>query len=330
MRRRDFIKVVAGSAITWPLVARGQQSERMRRIGVLMNRAADNAEGQARIAAFQQALQQLGWTDGRNVRVDTRWGEDDVDVERKYAAELIALTPDVILASGTLSVAALRRANRALPIVFVGVTDPVGAGFVDSLARPGGNATGFMIYEFSFGGKRLELLKQIAPNVTRAAILRDPENPAGSAEFGAIQAAAQLLRMDVSLINSRSDASEIERAITAFAGTPNGGLILLPNASVSVAGDLIIKLAARSKLPAVYPFRYMATGGGLVSLGPDVVDQCRSAAGYVDRVLKGEKPADLPVQAPTKYEMVINLKTAKALGMAIPPALLAQANEVIE
>jgi putative ABC transport system substrate-binding protein len=237
-----------------------------------MNRPADNPEGQARIAAFQQALQQLGWTDGRNVRIDTRWGEDDVDLERKYAAELIALAPDVVLASGTLSVAALRRANRALPIVFVGVTDPVATGFVDSLARPGGNATGFMIYEFSFGGKRLELLKQIAPSVTRAAILRDPENPAGSAEFGAIQASAQLLRMEVSLINSRSDAGEIERALTAFARTPNGGLVLLPNASVSIARDLIIKLAARHKLPAVYPFRYMATEGGLASFGPDVVD----------------------------------------------------------
>ena len=295
-----------------------------------MNRPADNPEGQARIAAFQQALQQLGWTDGRNVRIDTRSGEDDVDLERKYAAELIALKPDVVLTSGTLSVAALRRADRALPIVFVGVTDPVGAGFVDSLARPGGNATGFMIYEFSFGGKRLELLKQIAPNVTRAAILRDPENPAGSAEFGAIQAAAQSLRMEVSLINSRTDADEIERAITAFARTPNSGLVILPNASASIKRDLIIKLAARYKLPAVYPFRYMATEGGLVSLGPDVVDQCRSAASYVDRVLKGEKPANLPVQAPTKYEMVINLKTAKALSMAIPPALLAQTNEVIE
>jgi ABC-type uncharacterized transport system substrate-binding protein len=330
MRRREFITLLGGAAAAWPFPARAQQSDRMPRIGILMNRPADNPEGQDRLAAFQQALLRLGWSDGRNVRIDTRWGEDDIDLERKYAAELIALTPDVILASGTLSVAALRRINRTLPIVFVGVTDPVGAGFVDSLARPGGNVTGFMIYEYSFGGKRLELLKQIAPSVTRAAILRDPENPAGGAEFGAIQAAAQLLRMEVSLINSRNDAGEIERAITAFARTPNGGLILLPNASVSIARDLIIKLAAQHKLPAVYPFRYMATGGGLVSLGPDVVDQCRSAAGYVDRVLKGEKPADLPVQAPTKYEMVINLKTAKALSMAVPPTLLAQATEVIE
>ena len=330
MKRREFITLLGGAAAAWPFAARAQQSDRMPRIGVLMNRPANNPEGQARLAAFQQALQQLGWSDGHNVRIDTRWGEDDIDLERKYAAELIALTPDVILASGTLSVAALRRINRTLPIVFVGVTDPVGAGFVDSLARPGDNVTGFMIYEYSFGGKRLELLKQIAPSVTRAAILRDPENSAGGAEFGAIQAAAQLLRMEVSPINSRSDAGEIERAITAFARTPNGGLILLPNASVSIARDLIIKLAAQHKLPAVYPFRYMVTGGGLVSLGPDVVDQCRSAAGYVDRVLKGGKPADMPVQAPTKYELVINLKTAKSLGLIVPPQIVARADEVIE
>jgi len=330
MKRRDFITLVGGAAAGWPFVANAQQSDRMPRIGILMNRPADNPEGQARLTAFLQALQQLGWTDGRNVQINTRWGEDDVDLERKYAAELVVLTPDVVMASGTLSVAALRRIKRDLPIVFVGVTDPVGAGFVDSLARPGGNTTGFMIYEFSFGGKRLELLKQIAPNVTRAAILRDPENPAGGAEFGAIQSAAQSFRMEVSLINSRSDTGEIERAIAAFARAPNGGLIVLPNASVSIARQLIIKLAAQHKLPAVYPFRYMALEGGLVSLGPDVVDQCRSAAGYVDRVLKGEKPADLPVQAPTKYEMVINHKTAKALSMTVPPALLAQANELIE
>jgi putative tryptophan/tyrosine transport system substrate-binding protein len=332
VRRRDFIKGIISSPVVWPFAAHAQQPDRVPRIGVLMNRPADNPEGQARLAAFQEALQQLGWSDGRNMRIDTRWGEDIVDLERKYAAELINLAPDVILASGTLSVAALRRINRTLPIIFVGVTDPdpVGAGFVDNLAQPGGNVTGFMIYEYSFGGKRLELLKQIAPSVTRAAILRDPENPAGGAEFGAIRAAAQLLKMEVSPIDSRSDAIEIERAITAFARTPNGGLILLPNASVSIASNLIIKLAAQHKLPAVYPFRYMAVDGGLASLGPDVVDQCRSAAGYVGRVLKGEKPADLPVQAPTKYELVINLKTAEALKMAVTPVLLAQANEVIE
>jgi len=330
MRRREFIRLLGGAA-TWPLVARAQQPELLRRIGVLMNRAADDPEGQARLAAFQQGLQQLGWSDSRNVRIDTRWGEDDVDRERSYAAELVALAPDIILASGTLSVAALQHVSHTLPIVFVGVTDPVGAGLIESLARPGGNVTGFMIYEYSFGGKRLELLKQIAPSVTRAAVLRDPANPAGSAEFAAIQAVAQSLRVEVSPIDSRREAGEIERAITAFARSPNGGLILTPNAAaVSVLRDLIVTLAAQHKLPTVYPFRYMVTGGGLMSYAPDVVDQCGRAAGYVDRILKGEKPADLPVQAPTKYELVINLKTAKTLGLDVPAALLAGADEVIE
>jgi len=314
----------------WPLAAQAQQPEQMRRIGVLMNRAADDREGQARLAAFQQALQQLGWSDGRNMRIDTRWGEDDVDRERKYAAELVALAPDIILASGTLSVAALQHISRTLPIVFVGVTDPVGAGIVDSLARPGGNTTGFMIYEYSLSGKWLELLKQITPSVTRVAVIRNPDNPVGVAVFSAIQAAAQPLGVEVSPVDSRRDAGEIERAITTFASSPNGGLILTPNASSSVHYDLIITLAAQHKLPAVYPFRYMVTGGGLMSYAPDVIDQCRRAAGYVDRILKGEKPADLPVQAPTKYELVINLKTAKALGLDVPAALLAGADEVIE
>jgi putative tryptophan/tyrosine transport system substrate-binding protein len=330
MRRREFIKVIAGSAATWPLITRAQQSEPMRRIGMLMNRAADSAEGQARVAAFTQSLHQLGWTDGRNVRIDIRWGEDKIDLERKYAAELIALGPEIVFASGTLSVIALQGTSRTLPIVFVGVTDPVGASLVDSLARPGGNATGFMIYEYSFGGKRLELLKQVAPGVTRVAVLRDPSNPAGGAEFAAIQALAQSLKLDVSPVDTRRDAGEIERAITTFARTANGGLIVTPNASASVHRDLIVALAARHRLPAVYPFRYHADGGGLVSYGPDVVDQCRRAAGYVDRILKGEKPADLPVQAPTKYEMVINLKTAKALGLTLPESLIARADEVIE
>ena len=329
--RRGFISLLGGAAVTWPLAARAQQPERMRRIGVLLNRAADDPEGQARLAAFQQALQHLGWSDGRNVRIDTRWGEDDVDRERRVAAELVALAPDIFFASGTLSVAALQHVSRALPIVFVGVTDPVGAGVVDSLARPGGNVTGFMIYEYSFGGKRLELLKQIAPSVTRVAVLRDPANPAGSAEFAAIQAVAQSLRVQVSPVDSRRDTGEIERTITAFAGSPNGGLILTPNAAaVPVHRDLIITLAAQHKLPAVYPFRYMVTDGGLMSYAPDVIDQCRRAAGYVDRILKGEKPADLPVQAPIKYELVINLKTAKALGLTVPQSLLAAADEVIE
>jgi putative tryptophan/tyrosine transport system substrate-binding protein len=329
MRRRDFVKGIAGSAIGWPLAARAQQVEGKNRIAVLMNRAADDPEGQARVAAFREALQKLGRSDS-NVQIDIRWGADDVERERNAAVELIALAPDVIFASGTLSVAALQHSSHRLPIVFVGVTDPVGAGFVDSLARPGGNITGFMIYEYSFGGKRLELLKQIAPKVTRVAVLRDPSNPAGSAEFAAIQALSQSLGVEVNPIDSRRDAEQLERAITDFAGTPNGGLILTPNASVSVRRDMIIALTSRSKLPTVYPFRYMVAGGGLASIGPDVVAQCRLAASYVDRILKGEKPADLPVQAPTKYEVVINLKTAKALGLSIPPALLAAADEVIE
>jgi ABC-type uncharacterized transport system substrate-binding protein len=330
MRRRDFITLLGSAAAAWPLAAQAQQSDRMPRIGVLMNRAADNPEGQARLAAFQQGLQQLGWSDGRNVRIDTRWGEDDIDLERKYAAELIALTPDVILASGTLSVTALRRINPALRIIFVGVTDPVGAGLVDSLARPGGNMTGFMIYEYSFGGKRLELLKQIAPNVIRTAVLRNPDNPGASAEFAAIQASAQSLNIEVSPIDSRQDAAGIERAITTFARSPNSGLILTPGSSATVRTEDIISLVARYKLPTVYPFRYMATRGALICIGPDVVDQCRGAAGYVDRILKGEKPADLPVQAPTKYELVVNLKTAKTLGLTVPPSVLARADEVIE
>jgi putative tryptophan/tyrosine transport system substrate-binding protein len=310
MKRREFITLLGGAA-AWPLAARAQQSDRMRRIGVLMNRAPDSPEGQARFAAFQQALQQLGWSDGRNVRIDTRWGEDIAERERRAAAELDALAPDVILASGTLSVLALQQLNRTTPIVFVAVTDPVGAALVDTLARPGGNATGFMIYEYSFGGKRLDLLKQIAPSVTRVAVLKDP-------------------RMEVSPLDSRRDADEIERAVAAFARSPNGALILVPNASISVRSDLIITIAARHKLPVIYPFRYMVTSGGLMSYGPDVVDQCRQAAGYVDRILKGEKPADLPVQNPTKYELVINLKTAKALGIEVPDKLLVAADEVIE
>jgi putative ABC transport system substrate-binding protein len=294
-----------------------------------MNRAADDAEGKARIAAFKQALQQLGWNDGRNVRIDIRWGEDKIALERKYAAELIALAPDIILASGTLSMTALQGASQTLPIVFAAVTDPIGAGFVESLARPGANVTGFMIYEYSLGGKWLELLKEIAPSVKRVAILRDPTNPAGIALFGAIRATAQSLGVEVSPVDTRS-AGEIERAVAAFAQAANGGLIVTPNASVSVQRDLIVGLAAQHKLPAVYPFHYNVTGGGLVSYGPDLIDQFRHAAGYVDRILKGEKPADLPVQAPTKYELVINLTTAKALGLNVPNTLIGRADEVIE
>ena len=329
MLRRQFITLIGGTAVAWPVVARAQQPDQMRRVGVLMNRAAGDPEGRARIAAFQQSLQQFGWTDGRNVRIDIRWGEDDADRERQYAAELVALAPDVILASGTLGVAALQRVTRTLPIVFVGVGDPVGAGFIDSLARPGGNTTGFMVYEYSLSGKWLELLKEIAPSVTRAAVLRDPDSPAGIGQFSAIQAAAQPLGLVVTPISVR-DAGEIERDVAAFARAANGGLIVTPSGRVSLHRDLIVAVAARHKLPAVYPFQYMVTGGGLISFGPDWVDQYRPAAGYVDRILKGEKTADLPVQAPTKYELVINLKTAKALGLTPSPAILARATEVID
>ncbi|MGB8552767.1 MAG: ABC transporter substrate-binding protein [Pseudolabrys sp.] len=330
MRRRAFITLL-GSAVMWPVATRAQQSEGMRRIGVLMNRAADDPQGQARLAAFQQGMQQLGWTDGGNMRIDVRWGADDVDRERRYAAELVALAPDIVLASGTLSVTALQHVSRTLPIVFVGVTDPVGAGFVDSLARPGGNVTGFMIYEYDLSGKWLELLKQIAPSVMRVAIIRNPENPVGVAVFSALRAAAQPLRVEVSPIDSRGNADEIERAITAFARSPNSGLILTPNAAAMPAHySLIVGLAARYKLPAVYPFPEMVTNGGLISFGPDVIDQSRRAAEYVDRILKGEKPAGLPVQTPTKYQLIINLKTAKALGVTVPPSVLARADEVIE
>ena len=325
IRRREFITLLGGAA-AWPPPARAQQPERMRRIGALMNRAADDPDGQARLAAFQHGLQQLGWTDGSNVRIDTRWGEDEVDRQRRDAAELVALAPDILLASGTLSVAALQNVSRALPIVFAAVTDPVGAGFVDSLSRPGGNATGFMIYEYSLSAKWLELLKQIAPSVMRVAVLRNPVNPAGIAVFGAIQNAAQSLGVEVIPVSIRD--GETERTLAAFARSPNGGLIVTP--TVAVHRDLIITLAALYKLPAVYTLRYMVTGGGLISYGPALVEQFRQAAEYVDRILNREKPANLPVQAPTKYELVINLKTAKALGLDVPPTLLARADEVIE
>jgi putative ABC transport system substrate-binding protein len=328
MRRRDFIKAAAGSVAVWPLAARAQPPERMRRIGVLMNRAADAPDGQARLAAFQQGLQQLGY-DSRNVQFDIRWGEDKVDRERIYAAELVALAPDIIMTIGTLGVTALQHVTRTLPIVFVAVIDPVGAGVVDNLARPGGNATGFLVFEYSLGAKWLELLKQVAPGVTRVLVLRDPEVPAGTAMFGAIQNAGQSLGVEVRPAIMHN-AGEIERAIAAFAHSENGGLIVTPGASASVYHDLIVTLAARHKLPTVYPYSFVVTGGGLMSYAPDLVDDFRRAAGYVDRILKGEKPADLPVQAPTKYELVINLKTAKALGLTIPPSVLARADEVIE
>jgi len=325
--RRDFITLMGGAAAAWPLAARAQQPEQMRRIGVATGTAADDPDGQARLRGFLQGLKQSGWTEGRNVRIDARWGAGDADLYRN-AAELIALAPDVILASGDSTVGPLLRATRTVPIVFTLVADPVGGGFVDSLARPGGNATGFMNFEYSLGGKWLELLKEITPGLTRAAVLRDPVLPSGTGQFAAIQAVAPSLRMEVSPVNVR-DASEIERAITAFARSP-GGLILTGSALAVVHRDLIITLAAHHKLPAVYYRRLYVTDGGLISYGPDIVDQFRLAAGYVDRILKGENPADLPVQAPTKYELVINLKTAKALGLEMPATVLARADEVIE
>jgi putative tryptophan/tyrosine transport system substrate-binding protein len=327
LKRRDFVSLLGGAA--WPLVARAQQGEQPRRIGVLMYRAVNDPRGRDELAAFQQSLQQLGWSDGRNLRIETRWGGNNVERDRGYAAELVAFAPDVILASGTIAVAAIRGITRSLPIVFVGVSDPVGAGLVDTLARPGGNITGFMIFEYSLSGKWLELLKRIAPDVTRAAVLRGSDNPAGIAQFGAIQAVAQSIKVELRPVDIR-DASEIEGAIAAFARSANGGLIVTPSASVSAHHDLIITLAARHKLPAVYSRRDDVTGGGLISYGPDQVEQFRRGAGYVDRILKGEKPANLPVQAPTKYELFINLKTANALGLTIPPAVLSGADEVIE
>ena len=330
MRRRDFITGIAGSAAAWPLAARAQQADRVRPIGMLSGGGtADDPDVQANMAAFLQGLQQLGWTDGRNVRIDYRWGAGNPDNVSKYAAELAALAPDVILAAGTSPMGPLLQATRSVPIVFVNVADPVGAGFVDSLARPGGNATGFMQFEYTLSGKWLELLKQIAPGVTRAAVLRDPTLTSGIGQFAAIQAVAPSVGVEVSAINVR-DAPEIERAVTAFARSDNGGLIVTSSALSVVHRELVIALAARHKLPAVYSRRLYVTAGGLISYGADFVDQFRRAASYVGRILKGEKPADLPVQAPTKYELVINLKTAKALGLDVPPTLLARADAVIE
>jgi putative tryptophan/tyrosine transport system substrate-binding protein len=329
MRRREFISLLGSAAVAWPLAARAQQTERVRRIGVLLPAAADDAEFQAWVGAFLQALAQLGWTIGHNVRIDTRWATTNAADIRRHAAELAALAPDVILASGTSTVGPLLQATRTVPVVFPVVVDPVGAGFVDSLARPGGNATGFLLFEYSLSGKWLELLKEIAPGVTRVVVLRDPATPTGIGQFGVIQSVAPSFRVEVSPLNVR-DAGEIERGVAAFARSSNGGLILTGGNRAILHRDLIITLAARHKLPAVYADRFFVAAGGLISYGPDRIDQYRRAAGYVDRVLKGEKPADLPVQAPTKYETVLNLKTAKALGLDVPPTVLARADEVIE
>jgi putative ABC transport system substrate-binding protein len=328
LRRRDVITLLGGAAAA-PFTAHAQQPTKMRRIGVLMGGNADNPEGQERLAAFLETLQKLGWTDGHNLRADIRWAQGDADSVGRYAKELVALEPDVILTSGTAPVAPLLRATRIVPIVFASATDPVGAGFVESLARPGGNATGFMQFEYSLSGKLLELLKEIAPRVTRAAVLRDATITSGIGQFAVIQSAAPSLGTEVSAVNLR-DAAEIERTVTAFARLGNGGLIVTSSTLSVLHRQVIVALAARHKLPAVYYRRLFVTDGGLISYGSDVVSLYRLAAGYVDRILKGEKPADLPVQAPTKYELAINLKTAKALGIEVPPTLLARADEIIE
>jgi ABC-type uncharacterized transport system substrate-binding protein len=328
MKRREFIMLIGGAA-AWPLAARGQQPGRMRRVGVLTPFPADDAEGHARLTAFAQALQQLGWTVGQNVHIDYRWGPGNAETMRKYATELVALTPDVVLASTSAAVPPLLEASRSIPIVFAGVADPVAAGFVESLARPGGNATGFTVYEYSISGKWLELLKEVAPRVTRAAVLRELGIAPGLAQFGAIQALAPSLGVELRPLDVR-DAGEIERALAAFAQGSDGGIIVIGSPRAAMQRDLIITLAAKHRLPAVYNARFYPAAGGLISYGPDFLDQFRRAAGYVDRILKGEKPADLPVQAATKYELVVNLKTAKALGLEIPPSVLARADEVIE
>jgi putative tryptophan/tyrosine transport system substrate-binding protein len=331
LKRREFISLLGGAAVSAVGERRllAQQPERMRRIGVLMAIPAEDAEARTRIAAFQQSLQQLGWIEGRNLQIDYRWAHGKVDEIRKNAVELAALAPDVILASGSAAAGPLLQTTRSVPVVFVIVPDPIGAGFVDSLAKPGGNATGFIMFEYGISGKWVELLKQVAPSVRRAAVIRDPTITAGIGQFGAIQSVAPALGVEVSPINVR-DAGEIERSIEAFSRSANGGLIVTASALAIVHRELIVSLAARYKLPAVYYQRGHVEAGGLISYGPDLVDQYRQAASYVNRILKGEKPADLPVQAPVKYETVINLKTAKALGIALPPTVLARADEVIE
>ena len=329
MQRREFTMLLGGVAATWPLAARAQQGDHIRRIGVLQGQSAEDPESKARRTAFEQALQQLGWIQGRNVRIDYRFAGGDAATSRKQAEELVALAPDVIVSTGSFSTGQLLRATHAVPIVFAIVPDPVGSGYVDSLAQPGGNATGFMQFEYGLSGKWLELLKEIAPGLKRAIVLWDPAITAGIGQFAIIQSVATSTGIDVRPVNLRA-AGEIERAITAFARIPNGGLVVTASALSVVHRDLIVTLAARHKLPAVYYERFFVAGGGLISYGADFIEQHRRVAGYVDRILKGEKPADLPVQAPTKYALAINLKTAKALGLTVPTSVLARADEVIE
>jgi putative tryptophan/tyrosine transport system substrate-binding protein len=326
MRRREFIKVVAGSAVAWPLAARAQQPERMRRIGVLMPFPKDNPEGRARIAAFLQELQQLGWIDGRNVKIEYRFDTGDV---RKAAAELLTLSPEVLLASTTPAVAALQQATRTVPIVFAQVADPISAGFVASLAKPGGNITGFTNFDYTMGAKWLELLKEIAPNVTRVGVIRDPTVTVSIGQLAAINSVARSFGVEVSPLGG-VDARDIERTVTEFAPGPNGGLIVSATPLTANNRGLIISLAAQHQLPAVYPFPFYVADGGLICYGPDSIEPHRQAAHYVDRILKGEKPSDLPVQAATKFELVINLKTAKALGLTVPNSVLSRANQVLE
>jgi putative ABC transport system substrate-binding protein len=328
LKRREFVTLIGGVA-AWPITARAQQSERVRRIGVLINFRADDPEGQARLTAFRQTLRELGWMDGDNVRMDVRWAGDDAELYRRYAEELVAVAPDVILAGSSPSVAALQRATSSVPIVFAFVADPVGAGFITTLSRPGGNTTGFTAFEYSISGKWLELLKEIAPNVTRVAVLRDPAVAAGIGQFAAIQSMVSSSALELSSIDTR-DVNEMERALDKFAREPNGGVIETASVSGTTHRESIISVVKRQRLPTVYPFRYYVLAGGLASYGPDPIDQFKRAAKYVDRVLKGAKPSDLPVEAPTKYYLVINLKTAKAIGLTISPELLATADEVIE
>jgi putative ABC transport system substrate-binding protein len=329
MQRREFVAMLGNAAAAWPIAVRAQQAAKQRRIGVLMNRAADSSEGQARIGAIQQRLQQLGWSDGQNLQIEVRWGADDPELERKGAAELAALAPDVVLVGGTLGLTAMIRESRTIPVVFAAVGDPVALGVVGSLAHPGGNVTGFLAFEYTFTAKLLELLKEIAPRVKRATILRDSASPQGIANFAVIQAMASSIGVQVSPADIR-DPNEIERAVAAVAPSGDGGLVVTASGVATAHSGLIVKLAARYKLPAVYGYRHIVVDGGLASYGPDWTDQFRRAAEYVDRILRGEKPADLPVQAPTKYELVVNLKTAKTLGLTVANSLLARADELIE